>query len=98
MMGIVKKVDVQGFGIIEGADGSKVPFILSDVISHHVFTRFFPPVDLPPLSIPPKSFIAESHGVQSLLRRTYLLFPLRFFPPQCRHDIHESSGRTSSHV
>ena len=36
MMGIVKKVDAQGFGIIEGADGSKVPFILSDVISHHV--------------------------------------------------------------
>ena len=34
MMGIVKKVDAQGFGIIEGADGSKVPFILSDVISH----------------------------------------------------------------
>ena len=36
MIGIVKKVDAQGFGIIEGADGSKVPFILSDVISHHV--------------------------------------------------------------
>lgn len=35
MMGIVKKVDAQGFGIIEGADGFKVPFILSDVISHH---------------------------------------------------------------
>lgn len=36
MMGIVKKMDAQGFGFIEGADGSKVPFILSDVISHHV--------------------------------------------------------------
>ena len=36
MMGIVKKVDAQGFGIIEGADGSKVPFILSDVISNYV--------------------------------------------------------------
>jgi cold shock CspA family protein len=36
MMGIVKKVDTQGFGIIDGADGSKVPFILSDVINHHV--------------------------------------------------------------
>ncbi len=36
MMGIVKKVDAQGFGIIDGADGSKVPFILSDVINHHV--------------------------------------------------------------
>lgn len=35
MMGIVKKVDAQGFGIIDGADGFKVPFILSDVISHH---------------------------------------------------------------
>ena len=31
-----KKMDAQGFGIIDGADGSKVPFILSDVISHHV--------------------------------------------------------------
>jgi cold shock CspA family protein len=36
MMGIVKKVDGQGFGIIDGANGSKIPFILSDVISHHV--------------------------------------------------------------
>ena len=36
MMGIVKKMDAQGFGIIDGADGSKVPFILSDVINHHV--------------------------------------------------------------
>jgi cold shock CspA family protein len=36
MMGIVKKVDAQGFGIIEGSDGSKLPFILSDVMSHHV--------------------------------------------------------------
>jgi cold shock CspA family protein len=36
MMGIVKKVEVQGFGIIEGADGFKVPFILSDVLSHQL--------------------------------------------------------------
>jgi cold shock CspA family protein len=36
MTGIVKKMDAQGFGIIDGADGSKVPFILSDVLSHHV--------------------------------------------------------------
>lgn len=36
MIGIVKKIDAQGFGIIDGADGSKVPFIPSDVMSHHV--------------------------------------------------------------
>jgi len=36
MRGIVKKIDGQGFGIIDGADGSKVPFILSDVMNHHV--------------------------------------------------------------
>ena len=36
MTGIVKKIDAQGFGIIDGADGSKIPFILSDVMSHHV--------------------------------------------------------------
>ncbi len=36
MTGIVKKMDAQGFGIIDGADGSKIPFILSDVMSHHV--------------------------------------------------------------
>jgi len=35
MTGIVKKIDVQGFGIIEGADGSKVPFIPSDVMNRH---------------------------------------------------------------
>src|SRR5712664_2373957 len=35
MTGIVKKIDAQGFGIIEGADGSKVPFILSDVMNRH---------------------------------------------------------------
>ena len=35
MIGIVKKIDAQGFGIIDGADGSKVPFILSDVMNHH---------------------------------------------------------------
>ncbi len=33
MTGIVKKVDAQGFGIIDGADGSKVPFIPSDVMN-----------------------------------------------------------------
>jgi len=36
MIGVVKKIDAQGFGIIEGADGSKVPFILSDVMNHQV--------------------------------------------------------------
>jgi len=35
MTGIVKKIDAQGFGIIDGADGSKVPFILSDVMNRH---------------------------------------------------------------
>jgi cold shock CspA family protein len=33
MRGIVKKFDARGFGIIDSADGSKVPFILSDVIN-----------------------------------------------------------------
>src|SRR5437879_12486867 len=36
MTGMVKKIDAQGFGIIDGADGSKVPFIASDVINRHV--------------------------------------------------------------
>jgi cold shock CspA family protein len=36
MTGIVKKVDERGFGIIDGADGSKMPFILSDVAHYHV--------------------------------------------------------------
>ena len=36
MVGTIRKVNRQGFGIIDGADGSKVPFVLSDVISHHV--------------------------------------------------------------
>jgi cold shock CspA family protein len=36
MTGIVKKINAQGFGIIDGANGSKVPFILSDVMSPHV--------------------------------------------------------------
>ena len=36
MTGIVKKIDAQGFGIIDGADGSKVPFIPSDVMNRHV--------------------------------------------------------------
>ena len=31
--GIVKKMDAQGFGIIDGADGSKVPFISSAVMN-----------------------------------------------------------------
>jgi cold shock CspA family protein len=35
LIGIVKKIDAQGFGIIDGADGSKVPFIPSDVMNHH---------------------------------------------------------------
>jgi cold shock CspA family protein len=35
MIGIVKKIDAQGFGIIDGADGSKLPFILSDVMNRH---------------------------------------------------------------
>ena len=30
MRGIIKKFDPQGFGIILGTDGSKLPFILSD--------------------------------------------------------------------
>ena len=33
MVGIIKKVNQQGSGIIDGADGSKVPFILSDVMN-----------------------------------------------------------------
>jgi len=33
MTGIVKKIDAQGFGIIDGADGSKVPFIASGVMN-----------------------------------------------------------------
>ncbi len=32
MRGIVKKFDSRRFGIIESADGSKVPFTLSDVL------------------------------------------------------------------
>ena len=36
MTGIVKKIDAQGFGIIDGADRSKVPFIPSDVKNRHV--------------------------------------------------------------
>jgi len=34
MTGTIKKIDAQGFGIIDGADGSKIPFIPSDVQSH----------------------------------------------------------------
>jgi cold shock CspA family protein len=36
LTGIVKKLNAQGFGIIDCADGSKVPFILSDVMRPHV--------------------------------------------------------------
>jgi cold shock CspA family protein len=39
MIGIVKKIDAQGFGIIDGADGSKVPFIPSDVMNHHALEQ-----------------------------------------------------------
>jgi cold shock CspA family protein len=39
MTGIVKKIDAQGFGIIDGADGSKVPFIPSDVMNRHVLEQ-----------------------------------------------------------
>ena len=35
MIGIVKKIDAQGFGIIDGADGSKLPFVLADVMNRH---------------------------------------------------------------
>jgi cold shock CspA family protein len=38
MRGIIKKFDPQGFGIIEGTDGSKVPFIRSD-FARHQFPR-----------------------------------------------------------
>jgi cold shock CspA family protein len=38
MKGIIKRFDSQGFGIIEGADGSKLPFIRSD-FSRHQFPR-----------------------------------------------------------
>jgi cold shock CspA family protein len=31
MIGIVKKIDAQGFGIIACADGSKIPFIRADI-------------------------------------------------------------------
>jgi len=36
MIGIIKKIDALGFGIIDGADGSKVPFIRSDVMNRHL--------------------------------------------------------------
>src|SRR5258708_34035833 len=35
-MGMVKKMDAQGFGIIDGAAGSKGPFISSDVMNRRV--------------------------------------------------------------
>jgi len=34
MIGIVKKIDAQGLELLM-ADGSKVPFILSDVMNRH---------------------------------------------------------------
>ena len=36
MRGIVKKFDTRGFGIINCADGLKVPFILSDFVNHQL--------------------------------------------------------------
>jgi len=39
MIGIIKKIDAQGFGIIDGADGSKVPFIRADVMNHHLLEQ-----------------------------------------------------------
>jgi cold shock CspA family protein len=36
MKGIIKKFDPKGFGIIEGADGSKLPFIRSDFSRHQL--------------------------------------------------------------
>ena len=38
MRGIIKKFDPRGFGIIEGADGSKLPFTRSD-FARHQFPR-----------------------------------------------------------
>jgi len=38
MRGIIKKFDPHGFGIIEGTDGSKLPFIRSD-FARHQFPR-----------------------------------------------------------
>ena len=38
MTGIVKKIDAQGLGIIDGADGSKIAFVPSDVMKNHVLT------------------------------------------------------------
>ena len=34
MIGIIKKFDPQGFGIIKASDGSKLAFILSDSACH----------------------------------------------------------------
>jgi cold shock CspA family protein len=34
MIGIIKKFDPQGFGIIKASDGSKLAFILSDFARH----------------------------------------------------------------
>jgi cold shock CspA family protein len=34
MIGIMKKFDPQGFGIIKASDGSKLAFILSDFARH----------------------------------------------------------------
>jgi hypothetical protein len=38
MMGIVKKIDAHGFGIIDGTDGFKIAFIPSDVMKNYVLT------------------------------------------------------------
>jgi cold shock CspA family protein len=36
MVGIVKKIDGDGFGIIAAADGSRIPFICSDIMNRHM--------------------------------------------------------------
>jgi hypothetical protein len=37
MTGTIKSLDPRGFGIINGQDGSKVPFLFSDVRNPHLF-------------------------------------------------------------
>ena len=36
MVGFIKKVSPQGFGVIESTDGSKLPFVLSDFVRYQV--------------------------------------------------------------
>jgi cold shock CspA family protein len=36
MRGIVKKIDERGFGIIDSADGTKIPFILSGLLHNYI--------------------------------------------------------------